>query len=188
MILLRFLRRPFRATVFLSSVLLLASCSGSVDSDIFSIFGTKPPPLPCPRVEVLPGADVITIFREGDGRDLVDVRFEGVLAPVSGVCIYEADDVAVVVELVLRIGAVKGPAAESQIEEFPFFVAIAEKTGEIIAKKIFTSPIEIPEGFRRGVVQEEMQQRIPLSGLKHGGDYVIIIGFQLTKEQMELNR
>ena len=180
---LRKIIRPFMVTAL---SLLVSSCSGTVDTDIFSIFGSSKPPLPCPQVEVLPGADTITIFREGQGRDLIDVRFEGVIAPVSGECQYVDDDTAVVVDLILRIGATKGPAATSQTEEFPFFVAIAERTGKIVAKKIFYSPIEIAEGRRRGAVQEEIEQRIPLKGIKTGADYIIILGFQLTKEQMGL--
>ena len=176
----------FRFLAITVMALLASSCSGSVDTNIFNVFGSPKPPLPCPEVEVLPGADTITIFREGQGRDLVDVRFEGVIVPVSGECQYVDDDTAVVVDLILQIGATKGPAAESQTEEFPFFVAIAETSGKIIAKKIFYSPIEIAEGRRRGAIQEEIEQRIPLKGLKTGGDYVIIMGFQLTKEQMGL--
>lgn len=186
MLILPRIRLFFRLFAIGGVALLASSCSGTVDTDIFSIFGSSKPPLPCPQVEVLPGADTITIFREGQGRDLVDVRFEGVIVPISGLCQYVDDDTAVVVDLVLRIGATKGPAAESQTEEFPFFVAIAEKSGKIIAKKIFYSPIEIVEGRRRGAVQEEIEQRIPLKGLKTGGDYVIIMGFQLTKEQLGL--
>lgn len=177
-----------RQIIVAATAIITTSCTFSSDTRFVDLFGETPPPLPCPRLEVLPGTDSITIFREGEGRDLVDVRFEGVLAPVSGLCQYVDDDTAVVVELILRIGAIKGPAAESQIEEFPFFVAIAERTGEIIAKEIFYSPIEIPEGKRRGAVQEEMEQRIPLAGLKTGGDYVIILGFQLTEEQLSLKQ
>jgi hypothetical protein len=184
--LLNFTKTYLRAGVLFGAVLTTTACSGSVDTDMFSVFGSPKPPLPCPQVEVLPGAETITIFREGEGRDLVDVRFEGIIAPFSGQCQYVDDDTAVVVELILRIGATKGPAATSQTEEFPFFVAIAERTGEIIAKKIFYSPVEVEEGRRRATVQEELEQRIPLTGLKTGGDYVIIIGFQLTREQMDL--
>ncbi|WP_373086703.1 hypothetical protein [Sneathiella sp.] len=182
-----FFSSKIRYSALLSAALLLSSCSGSVDTGgIFSMFGAKEPLAPCPQVEVLPGAEAITIFREGKGRDLVDVRFEGLLTPVSGECQYVDDDAAVEVSLLLRIDATKGPAADSQSEEFPFFIAIAKKSGKIIAKRIFSSPIEIPEGRRRAAVQEEMEQRIPLSGTT-GGDYVIITGFQLTKEQMELS-
>lgn len=184
--LLNFIKTYARAGTLIGTLLISTACSGSVDTDMFSVFGSPKPPLPCPQVEVLPGAETITIFREGEGRDLVDVRFEGIIAPFSGQCQYVDDDTAVVVELILRIGATKGPAATSQTEEFPFFVAIAERTGKIIAKKIFYSPVEVEEGRRRATVQEELEQRIPLTGLKTGGDYVIIIGFQLTREQMDL--
>ncbi len=177
-------RRKTRMVALLVGTVFLSACSGSVDTGIFDIF-EESVPLPCPRVEVLPGADTIAIYREGAGRDLVDVRFEGALEAVSGICQYVDDDSAIVIELVLQIGAIKGPAADSQIEEFPFFVAIAERSGEIVAKKVFISPIEIPGARRRGAVQEEIEQRIPLSGGKTGRDYVIIYGFQLTQEQLD---
>lgn len=180
--------RKLRSLAVTVATLFITSCSGSVDTDVLDVFGESKPPLPCPKLEVLPGTDSITIFREGQGRDLVDVRFEGVLAPVSGFCQYVDDDAAVEVEIIFRIGAIKGPAAESQIEEFPFFIAIAERSGEIVAKKIFSSPIEIPEGRRRGAVEEEIDQRIPLPGLKTGADYIIILGFQLTEEQLKLKQ
>jgi hypothetical protein len=180
--------RNLRWLVLSVAISFVASCSGSIDTDVFDVFGKAKPPLPCPKLEVLPGTDSITIFQEGQGRDLVDVRFEGVLAPVSGLCQYVDDDSVVEVELVLRIGAIKGPAAEGQVEEFPYFVAIAERSGKILAKKIFYSPIEIPEGRRRGAVEEEIDQRIPLPGIKTGADYIIILGFQLTEEQLKLRQ
>lgn len=175
-----------RGMMLAGSLFAVSACSGSFDTDVMSIFSGPKAPLPCPQVEVLPGADAITIFREGEGRDLVDVRFEGVITPVSGECQYVDDETAVVANLILRIDATKGPAATSQSENFPFFVAIAQRDGKILAKKVFSSPVEIAEGRRRGAVQEEIEQRIPLTGIKTGYDYVIIIGFQLTKEQMGL--
>ncbi|MBL4740198.1 MAG: hypothetical protein JKY12_04345 [Sneathiella sp.] len=170
------------------SLLLLSACSGGIDTDLGGIFGDSKPILPCPTVTVLPNADNITIFQDGPGRDLVDVKFEGVLAPVSGECLYEGDNEALQIELILRIGAVKGPAARSQIQDFPFFVAIADKSKKILNKKIFISPIEIPAGRRRAAVQEEMEQRIPLPAGRSGRDYTIVVGFQLTPEQFEFNQ
>jgi len=170
------------------SFLFLSACSGGIDTDLGGVFGESKPLLPCPTVTVLPNADNITIFQNGPGRDLVDVQFEGVIAPVSGECFYEADDVALQIELILRIGAIKGPAARSQIQDFPFFVAVAEKSKKILNKKVFISPIEIPAGRRRAAVQEEMVQRIPLPSGRSGRDYTIVVGFQLTSEQFKFNQ
>lgn len=173
------------ATVAVAT-LALTACSGSFETDLLGMFKKKTP-WPCPQVEVLPGADSVTFYREGPGRDLVDVRFEGQITPVSGECQYIDDDTAVVANLILRIDATKGPAATSQSEEFPFFVAIARRDdARILAKEVFLSPVEIPEGRRRGAVQEEIEQYIPLTGITTGYDYVIIVGFQLTREQMGL--
>lgn len=177
-----------KKAIALASVLFLGACSGSIDTDFGDVFGKSKPPLPCPVVTVLPNADTITIFKDGPGRDLVDVLFEGVIAPASGECVYQNDDSEVAVELVLRIGSVKGPAAASQKQDFPFFVAIADPSNRILNKKVFSSPIAVPEGRRRAAVQEEIVQQIPLLSGHHGGDYKIIVGFQLTAEQLDYNR
>jgi len=171
----------------LSTLVFLSACSTGIDTDISEIFNPKTPP-PCPRVSVLPNADSVTIFRDGPGRDLVDVLYEGVIAPVSGECFYEDDNSKLIVELVLRIGAIKGPAAVSQTQNFPFFVAIARNDKSILAKKVLNSPVEVQEGRRRGAVQEEIVQQIPLPSGLDGRDYTIVLGFQLTKEQLEYNR
>ncbi len=167
---------------------ILSGCSGSIDTGLSDLFKADKTPLPCPKVSVLPNADTITAFRDGPGRDLVDVLYEGVIAPFSGECFYEDDDSLLVVELVLRIGAIKGPAATSQIHEFPFFVAIADQDKRILNKKVLMSPIEVPEGKRRGAVQEEIVQRIPLPAGRTGRSYTIVLGFQLTPEQLAYNR
>jgi len=169
----------------LAGVFVLSACAGGLDTDLFS---SNKRVLPCPNVAVLPNAGNITIFRSGPGRDLVDVEFEGVIIPTSGECVYENDDSEVLAELILRIGAIKGPAATSQKQVFPFFVAIADKNKKVLGKKIFESLIEVPQGKRRGAVQEEIVQRIPITSGRSGADYTIVMGFQLTNEQLEYNR
>lgn len=177
--------KPMKSIAILAGTLILSACSGGMDSDFFSM---EKRVLPCPNVSVLPNADNITIFRQGPGRDLVDVEFEGVIVPTSGECVYEDDDSLVLAELILRIGAIKGPAATGQKKMFPFFVAIADKNKRILSKKVFESPVVIPEGKRRGAVQEEIVQRIPIMSGLSGRDYTIVLGFQLTSEQLEYNR
>ncbi len=170
------------------SLSLLSACSGSFDAALPDIFNPNKVVLPCPAVSVLPNADTITVFQDGPGRDLVDVEYEGIIAPVSGECFYENDDTELVVELILRIGAIKGPAAKGQTHTFPFFVAIADSSRRILTKKILQSPVEVAEGRRRGAVQEEIVQRIPLPTNRDGRDYTIVLGLQLTKEELEYNR
>ncbi len=177
-----------KLAITLTAAIILSACSTGFDAGVGDIFGKSKPPLPCPRVSVLPNADSITIFKEGPGRDLVDVLYEGVITPVEGECVYENDDSEIYVDLILRIGGVKGPAARTQQQDFPFFVAIADKSKRILNKKIFISPITVPEGRRRAAVQEEIAQRIPLPSGRSGRDYTIVLGFQLTAEQLQYNQ
>ncbi|MBO6825436.1 MAG: hypothetical protein JJ879_04490 [Sneathiella sp.] len=168
------------------SLMFLAGCSGGFETDMFS---SEPEiVIACPKVSVLPYADQITIFREGPGRDLVDVEYEGVIAPVSGECVYEDDYAWVEVDLILRVGAIKGPAAISNEQSFDFFVAVADSDNRVLNKKVFDSPVVVPEGRRRGAVQEELSQRFPIMSGQRGSNYRIIVGFQLSQEQMAYNQ
>lgn len=173
-----------------AAALFLGSCSSDMNTDLFGgdFLSSEPKILPCPNVTVVPSAENITIFREGPGRDLVDVTFEGSIEPVSGECEYQDDESLVVTEMVMRINATKGPAASSQAQEFPFFIAISDWNRRILSKKVFKSPVEVPEGKRRGTVQEEIVHRIPVISGRSGADYTILIGFQLTREQLQYNQ
>jgi hypothetical protein len=171
--------------ISLAGLFMLTACSGDINTDLFS---GDAPVVSCPRVAVLPNADRMTIFREGPGRDLTDVTFEGVIKPVKGECEYDGDYQSVEVDLILRIGAIKGPAADSQQQNFKFFVAIADKTKKILNKKIFDSSVSIAEGQRRGIAEEELSQVIPIPSGRFGPEYTIIVGFQLSESQLKYNQ
>ncbi len=178
------MKKTVKSLAVLSATFMLASCGGDFTTDIFG----SDVVLPCPNVTVLPGADTITIFRAGPGRDLVDVTFEGTIEPLKGECVYQDDDSIILAELFLQVNAVKGPAADSDRPVFPFFIAIADQDRKILSKKVFETPIEIPDGKRRGAALEEMVQKIPVLSGRDGRDYTIVMGFQLTPEQLEYNR
>ena len=59
---------------------------------------------------------------------------------------------------------------------------------DILAKEIFTSIVPFPEGRSQAGVVEELEQIIPLPDRKAGPNYEIIVGFQLTEEQLQQNR
>jgi hypothetical protein len=70
----------------------------------------------------------------------------------------------------------------------PFFFTIVGPDGSIRAKEVFDSPIEFQKGRRRAGVFEEIEQVIELGKEETGASYEIIVGFQLTREQLERNR
>lgn len=149
---------------------------------------SKREPLPpCPRVGILGDAQKGMQYRDGPGRDLTDVTFETELLDYNGECRYEDKRSAVVVRFILQVAATRGPAATQPEARVPYFVAVVDKRQNVLAREEFVARIPFQEGRRRVVVGEELEQRIPLQG-RSTGDIEVLIGLDLTREQLERNR
>ena len=69
----------------------------------------------------------------------------------------------------------------------PFYVAITDVSENIIAKETFGSKMDFQQSRRRVGVVEEITQTIPLAG-RRPAEYEILVGLQLTADQLEFNR
>lgn len=142
---------------------------------------------PCPTVSIVSDAARLTQYREGAGRDLTDVRYQAEISNVQFSCRYQRDG-RLTAALAIDILATRGPAAEDTAANFPFFVAIADSRQNILAKQVFDSVIEFDRRQRRAGVREEIDQELSLVGEDSGANYEVLVGFQLTAEQLEQNR
>lgn len=140
----------------------------------------------CPSVAVLKDAASATQFVSGPGRDLLDVRFEAEFGNLQSACKY--DKARLSVTLVLELLALKGPAVDAEVADFPFFVSITDRADQILAKEVFQSRIEFARERRRAGVREEIEQTLQLPAGKQGDDFEVLIGFQLSPEQLAYNR
>ena len=162
----------------LLALLLVSGCT---------LFGKNNETRPCPAVVKLEETSEAVQYADGKGRDLIDLRFSAEIGEIAWSCTYDGDT-AVEMVLEIRVLVDKGPAAKGQLAKFPFFVAITDKKQKILAKEVFVSEIEFPEGRRRAGVIEEVEQIIPLKTDQSGADYEIIVGLQLNREQLDFNR
>ena len=87
-----------------------------------------------------------------------------------------------------RIAALLGPAAGGPAVELPYFVAIVGPDQAILAKQVFRSPIEFEKNRRRAGAMEQIDQTIPLAEGQTGADFEVLVGFQLTAQQLDYNR
>jgi hypothetical protein len=150
------------------------------------LFEDEPPP--CPRVAILDQAKMLTLYQEGAGRDLTDVTFEAGLADVSNVCEYDFDEDEgnqVTVQFILLVIATRGPAATTETVEVPYFVAIADPMRRVLAKRVFTAVLDFPDNNVRAQKVEEIEQIIPIAPQFAGPDYLVFVGLQFTREQLE---
>ena len=70
----------------------------------------------------------------------------------------------------------------------PIFVAITEDE-TILSKEIYSVAFEFPSNVDRSVMTTPpIQMNLPVTVQKSGASYGIIVGFQLSPEERDLNR
>lgn len=143
-------------------------------------------PPACPRATILNDGATVTKFRDGPGRDLTDVTARAEIVDVAVDCDYDRGGVDVAMQV--AIAATRGPADRARAADFDYFVAIADARRNILAKEVFRVRLEFPQTQSRVGTVEQIEPRIPLKDRAEGVDYEIVVGFQLTPEELEWNR
>lgn len=141
--------------------------------------------LNCPTAAFLGGAEHIVQFRDGPGRGVTDIDVEADLDNLRGLCSFSEERVLLTVEF--DIVAVRGVAALEREIHVPFFVAVTDAEGNILVKTTFVAPIRFTQGVPTEIHSEEIQQEIRLYGGQQPHSFVVLIGFQVTAEQLDYN-
>jgi hypothetical protein len=157
----------------------LAGCSG-MSSNTF--------PPSCPRAGILADAADITRYRPGAaGQDLTDMVLDGRITGVSGSCARDGSrqlDVTVSASITL----VRGPAARSGMEDVPLFVAVSDE-GQLIDKQVYRIvPGFAPNADTLRLTSDPVTIHLPVSRSKTGSGYNVVVGFQLTPDELAINR
>jgi hypothetical protein len=144
----------------------------------------------CPRAGILPDANVMVLFRDGPGRDLTDVIAQAQIVDVAVACEYSAArrPPGVTLDLQVAVAAERGPADRARRATLPYFVAILDGDQNIVAKEYFEARFEFPDNRTRVGRVDEFEPRIPLRSNFDGPSYRVMVGFQLTPDQLAWNR
>ncbi|CAK0764808.1 Lipoprotein [uncultured Gammaproteobacteria bacterium] len=147
----------------------------------------KAVPLACPKVALVSDVATATLFRPGGGNELTDVVARGQINnDFPGECEYNKDGVTVTFTMIL--GAERGPAMKGNQVDLRYFVALSDPEQGIISKREFDTSVEFKPNLPRAGNSEELQQKIPLPLDQDARHYEILVGFQLTPEQLAFNR
>jgi hypothetical protein len=154
--------------------------------------GPERPPPECPEIAIVQDLAELTLFAPGGGRDLTDVTLEARIAEFGGFCNTDIDEDdgtgEVEVDLEVLFQATRGPASTARTANVTYFIAIADRNENILARETFESELEFEGNRNRIAYVEELTQTIPLRDGKVGEDFKIFIGFQLNDEQLKYNR
>lgn len=165
-----------RCLALLAVPALLAGCGASS--------GPAQPP-PCPRVAILQDAADLARFQPGGGTDITDMVVEARMIGVSGGCQARRGGT---VEVTIRVGieATRGPRATGRAEQLPYFIAVTDAAGRVVDKAEFAVSVEFPANVSRRRGSDE--QRLVIPSGTNPADLRVDIGFQLTPDQVALNR
>jgi hypothetical protein len=147
---------------------------------------TKSQQFDCPAVEIPKELASLTRFREGGGRDLTDVVFEAGILDVQIACDYGSKGAGIQLNVV--VGAERGPANRSPTATVAYFIAIGDPDRNILAKEVFSSTVTFQANLARAYNTEETEEMIPLPKGRSAANYGIIVGLQLSPEELEYNR
>jgi hypothetical protein len=138
----------------------------------------------CPGAVVAPDVDRVAQLG-APGGDLGDVVSAAKIDGVTTRCSTEKDGLAVDTRISFVLLRTNFDVKRT---DFPYFVAVADADRRILSKSVFRLDQEfVPRQSSRNVA-EDITARIPMRSPAEGGGYIVVVGFQLTPEQLEFNR
>jgi hypothetical protein len=141
----------------------------------------------CPIVSFVDGLDKVTVFGADGGADLANVLYAAEVTQLAATCRFNRDGATISAEFLLI--ADRGLGDRERIARPDYFVAVTNPAGNIMAKEVFQAEIPFTDNRRRVGRKEEIEPFLPYQG--HNGDftgYRVLIGFQLSAEQVEFNK
>ena len=140
----------------------------------------------CPVTGILRDGADMTRFR-GNGTDLTDMVVDGRITGLSGNC--SLDDLTHLHTVIsVSMDLTRGPAAEGRQADVTYFISVS--LGDtILDKRDYTFNVEFPRNSERvRLTGDQIDLIMPVGDHLTGAAYSVLVGFQLTPEQLAFNR
>ena len=144
-------------------------------------------PAGCPAVGILADAARAFYLATPDRPDPDQVIATARIDDFVGDCDYE--DTAVSVDMDLTLQVLAGAVFDGRSLPVDYFVAVVDPQGRILNKEVFRVQAEIPADARGISLEETLSLSVPLpDGPASGSAYELVVGLQLTPQQLQINR
>ena len=145
----------------------------------------------CAQTEVVPELSGYSEFTASQFTTEDQLITRAHISGINSTCSYS--ERAMSVDLELAFEGTLGPQAKAVAPSkssyaYPFFVAITSPGGKILAKEVFSASMIYAQGEDYKSYKETLRQIIPLNDTKQGKKYKVLVGFQLSQEQLNYNR
>jgi hypothetical protein len=152
-----------------------------------SSLDTRPNVGPCPVVGSL--YDASRLVEVGAAERHENVGFTASIEGANGFCRYVGKN-PLTMGITVDFAFGKGPAAQGDTRSYRYFVAVTRRDSVVLAKEYFT----VDARFRPG--QTVIRKRETIEGITipratetiSGTNFEVVVGFELTPEQLAFNR
>lgn len=139
----------------------------------------------CPAVAVVSYTGTLTRFK-GRGRNTSDVTFNATITDLRINCV-ESDKRGISQQISFAIIATKGPAFSGEVVTLPYFALLIRDNSLITVKKVFEAELRFDPVTGRAVVRQSVLQTLEDLDIARRYDYELLIGFQLTPDEVAYN-
>jgi hypothetical protein len=169
----------------------VAGCAGHPDSDNEqALLALEAQAVACPPARLLADTAHITFAARPDAQAAaagIPDAYEADMVSATTSCRQDNDRWAVSVRVRATAGAVG--AAPRRTVHLPVFVAMTEFSRRVLDKKVVEIPVTVDPRVPRVSVEQTIEGiSAPLTALHPGPGYEVLVGFQLTPDQLAANR
>ncbi len=166
-----------RKLTLLGAILLIVGCG---NKNPFEVTVSN-----CPAVAILSYTGVVTNF-DGIGRNADDVVYNATITDLRVDC-REDDKTGIYQRISFAIIASKGPAFANQAIVLPYFAVLLRDNNLITLKRIFQAELRFDPESDRFVLRQTIIQTLPDLDTARRYDYELLVGFQLTPDEVAYN-
>ncbi len=173
-----------RVIAVLAAGMLLAACGSN---PLSRALDSRQNAGPCPPAAALYDASRI-VETTGESQVYSNIAYTGEITGVNLICRY-VDDQPLRAELEVDFAFGKGPQATSNSHQYRYWVAVTRRSAKVLAKQYFTVDANFSGGpldGRQEVIQDIIVPRA--DDTISGSNFEIVVGFDLTDEQLAFNR
>jgi hypothetical protein len=139
----------------------------------------------CPAIIAAPSADSVFLFGPG-GHERKDVIIVGKIYDLTDSCTRVADGLSVDTQISFYAERVSNLVKDTT---FPYFVALVDPSQRVLAQNAYTVPVQfLPGEAARRTPPEKITVHLPMSQRAGAASYTVVVGFQLTPDQIAFNR
>ena len=139
----------------------------------------------CPAVAIVSYTGIVTKF-DGIGRNANDVVYNATITDLRVDC-REDDKTGINQRVSFAIIASKGPAFANQAIVLPYFAVLLRDNNLITLKRIFQAELRFDPETDRFVLRQTIIQTLPDLDTARRYDYELLVGFQLTPDEVAYN-